>query len=210
MSTNAYSKTVKLSDSNRTVEVGATQVKNNLKNKLNNSPIAQEEAGQREQLALNLNMVTEQYQVTAKIDDEVAAELNASASTDNFTGDGTTQTFSLSQVTGNEIVYVNGNFLSEMRYEIDEQNLEITFEDPITDGASVEVVHALSKEDIKDKVKAIFLSKDIVTLEYGSESPEGFLDQMEITENADQDTSVYTIKTRLLISSDMEEDSGGQ
>jgi len=72
----AYTKNVRLTAGNEVIFLGVTQMKHELKNRLNESPIAQENAGETKNLALNLNEVTEQFIITAVFDDEVADKLN--------------------------------------------------------------------------------------------------------------------------------------
>jgi len=72
----AYTKNVKLTAGNEVIFLGVTQMKHELKNRLNESPIAQENEGETKNLALNLNEITEQFIITAVFDDEVADKLN--------------------------------------------------------------------------------------------------------------------------------------
>jgi len=72
----AYTKNVKLTAGNEVIFLGVTQMKHELKNRLNESPIAQENEGETMNLALNLNEITEQFIITAVFDDEVADKLN--------------------------------------------------------------------------------------------------------------------------------------
>lgn len=76
--TKAYQKTIILDDGQNIVSFGAIEVKHDLENKLNESPIAQEQSGQTETLALNLNQINEQFELTAVMDDKVADKLNGS------------------------------------------------------------------------------------------------------------------------------------
>lgn len=72
----AYTKNVRLTAGNEVIYLGVTQMKHELKNRLNESPIAQENEGETKNLALNLNEITEQFIITAVFDDEVADKLN--------------------------------------------------------------------------------------------------------------------------------------
>lgn len=76
--TNAYTKTIILDDGKNVVQLGGTEIKYDSKNKLNESNLAQEQSGQTRTLALNLNQITEQHEITAVIDDTVADKLNGS------------------------------------------------------------------------------------------------------------------------------------
>lgn len=209
---NEYTKTIILDDSSRAVALGATQVKHDLKNKLNESAIAQEDSGDTKTLALNLNEINEQYEVTAKIDDDVAGGLNGELSIDTYTGDGSTTTYSVSsdiqnlevrKETDGGVVDYN-EFVHPSEYTIDDANDEITFDTAPANNVEIKIINRESKESVKDKVLAIFKSQQQVTLDYGSETATGFLQQISINEQSDNDSSFYRIKTRLLISEDMD------
>jgi len=137
--TDAYKKEVTIDDGTTSVTLGGTQFKEDYKNKLSASPIAQENSGETKNLALNLNRIKHTITVSAKVSDSVASALNS--------GD--------------------------------------------------------DKETVHDDLLTIFKSQNRVTLTYGSRTFKGFLNQLNVTENADQDASLYSYKIRLLESEDM-------
>lgn len=137
-----YTKNIKLTAGNEVIFLGASQVKHELKNKLNESPIAQENSGDQKTLALNLNEITEQFIITAHIDDKVANKLNKA--------------------------------------------------------------NNITKEIAAERLEVIFKSQKQVTLEYGSRSDDGFIQQMTITENAKNDQKHYDVKIRFLKSESMD------
>ena len=140
-----YRKEGFITDETTSVTAGVRQMKNDLKNKISNSPLAQEDSGNARNLALNLNRITENYELTLVVDDEVADKLDNAGNT---------------------------------------------------------------KEDVRSKLETIFKSQRLVTIEYGQDTKEGFINQMNIDEKADEVGVFYKIKLRLLVSEDMTDDTG--
>lgn len=68
--------TIKTESGSYEVVVSATNLKHDLKNKVSNTPLAQENSGETTNLALNLNRVKENYKLTLYINDETATVLN--------------------------------------------------------------------------------------------------------------------------------------
>lgn len=79
--TKAYSKEGVIKDGTTSATVGVTQMKNDFKNKISNTPLAQESSGQTKNLALNLNRIKENYKITFVVDDEIADKLDNAGST---------------------------------------------------------------------------------------------------------------------------------
>lgn len=138
--TNAYKKELKYETSSKTVVLGGIQVKEDFKNEIYSSPIAQDNTGDTENLALNLNRVKKNIEATAQVSDPLAAALNGGQ----------------------------------------------------------------TKEDVKQDLLTIFQSQEVVTMTYGNETFTGFIQQLNITENSEEDNSFYEFKIRLLVSKDMQ------
>ena len=115
-----YKKEVILDDGTTAVELGGTQVKRDFKNKLSAHPITQDQTGETKTLALNLNRIKKNIEVSAKLDDEVADKQNGGLDKEQVHDDVMTIFTSQKRVT---LVYgdkVYKGFISQL--SIDEQS----------------------------------------------------------------------------------------
>jgi hypothetical protein len=176
----ANKKTVAFENDAGRIVLAAREVKHDRKNKLKPSELAGDGDGEQDTVFLDLGRIRENIEVTAKIDDETAAKLNDDKSVDTFTGDGNQALFDLTEVTGNEIVTVDGERIGEDRFNIitGQNPPQINFAFSPADGASIEVRHPFNKEALYTRLLSIDGSQSTTTFEWGNRVFEGQIQQM--------------------------------